>query len=106
MTDHYFNFIFLKNSKPNKYPKTVTYRPFTEKNVTKFNESLLDADFSHLYETNCPSNAYNMLIDKYNGVLNETIPIKTTKFNKYKHNKNPWATKGIRNSIKHRADYT
>ena len=36
MTDHYFNFIFLKNKKSIKRPESVTYRAFTEKNISKF----------------------------------------------------------------------
>ena len=102
MTDHYFNFIFMKNSKNIKYPKTVTYRPFTEKNIAKFNEALNNTDFGPLLEMTCPNEAYGELIDKYDGLLNAIIPMKTSKFDKYKHNYNPWITKGIRLSIKHR----
>ena len=40
MTDHYFNFIFLKNQKEKKYPKTVTYRSFSDKNIAKFNDAM------------------------------------------------------------------
>ena len=102
MTDHYFNFIFLKNSKTIKYPKNVTYRPYTDKNISKFNEKLMNTDFNEFYSIDCPNEAYEKLIDRYNTLLDETIPVKTTKFNKYKHSFNPWATKGLRISIKHR----
>ena len=102
MTDHYFNFVFLKNSKSVQYPKTVTYRPFTDKNISKFDEKLKSTDFSELYAVNCPSEAYDKLINRYDTLLDEIIPEKTAKFNKYKHSFNPWITKGIRLSIKHR----
>ena len=102
MTDHFFNFIFLKNSTITKHPKTVTYRAFTEKNIAKFNEKLMNSDFNQVYNNTCPNKAYDELIEKYTKIMNDTIPMKTTKFDKYKHNVNPWATKGIRNSIKHR----
>ena len=102
MTDHYFNFLFLKNSKTAKYPKTISYRAFTDKNISKFNQALKTTEFNDLYNINCPNMAYDKLIDKYNSILNDIIPMKTTKFDKYKHNFNPWVTKGIRLSIKHR----
>ena len=102
MTDHYFNFIFLKNCKKVKYPKNVSYRPFTDKNISKFNQALIDADISQIYNMTCPNMAYQKLTDKYNEILNEVIPLKTKKNDKYKHNFNPWVTKGVRLSIKHR----
>ena len=34
--------------------------------------------------------------------LNTCLPIKTCRFNKYKHKKCPWITSGILQSIKHR----
>ena len=63
MTDHYFNFIFLKDGKKVEYPKSVTYRPFTVKNISKFNESLCNADYSDVFNTNNPNEAYDNLIE-------------------------------------------
>ena len=102
MTDHYFNFIFLKNSMKAKHPNTITYRPFTELNISKFNEALKSADYSSIMESNNPNDGYNNLMGIYNELLDKFIPLKTVRFNKYKHNINPWASKGILNSIKHR----
>ena len=102
MTDHYFNFIFLKNSTKAERPKTVTYRPFTEKNISKFNEALKNTDFSSILSMTDPNEAYNYLINVYNNLLDEVIPLKTVRFNKHKHNLNPWASKDILLSIKYR----
>ena len=102
MTDHYFNFLFLENNKKWKYPKTVTYRPYTKPNIQKLNSVLSCHDFTDVYNTNDPNEAYNNFIDTYNKLLDEVIPEKTVKFNKHKHNLKPWITNEIRQSIKHR----
>ena len=102
MTDHYFNFIFLKDSLKTERPKTVTYRPFTELNISKFNEALKSANFSKVLESNDPNDAYDNMISIYKELLDKVIPLKTVRFNRYKHNLNPWVSKGILCSIKHR----
>ena len=70
--------------------------------ITTFNDRLDDTDFNEIYDINCRNKARDEFINKYNTILDETIPIKTSKFNRYKRNINPWATQGIRNSVKHR----
>ena len=102
MTDHYFNFIFIESCKTWKHPKTITYRPYSQSNIKKFDEALRNHDFNGLLNMNCPNEAYNELINTYDRLLNDVIPEKTVKFNKHKHNLKPWITNNIRNSIKHR----
>ena len=102
MSDHYFNFIFLNNANKPERPKTMTYRPLTEANISKFNAALSDLDFSSIYETTDPNEAYDKLINAYNETLDRVIPLKTVRFNKHKHSLNPWASKEILLSIKYR----
>ena len=102
MTDHYMNFIFISNFKRVSNPKYITYRPFTESNIIKLRNKLNDADFSPIYATENPNTSYNLMIDIYKKNLDEIIPLKSARFNKYKHRINPWITKGILTSIKHR----
>ena len=93
MSDHYFNFIFRKNVTKTEPPKTVTYRPFIESNVSKIKEALETTNFSIVFEINDPSVVYDNLINIYNDTLNNTTPLKTVRFNKYKHSINHWVTK-------------
>ena len=102
MTDHYFNFIFIEDCKKWKYPKTITYRPYSQSNIKKFDEALRNHDFNNLLNMKDPNEAYNKLINTYDNLQNKVIPEKTVKFNKHKHNLKPWITCNIRNSIKHR----
>ena len=101
ITDHFINFLFVNHTKNSK-PKYVSYRPFTEKNIKKLNDSLDHCDMTSIYNSDNPDTAYASLISLYNSNLDKHIPIKTTKFNKYKHKFEPWITKGILQSIKQR----
>ena len=51
---------------------------------------------------NDPNDAYDNLINTCNRMLDDVIPVKTVRFNKHKHNLNPWITNDIRQSIKYR----
>ena len=81
MTDHYFNFIFLENCQKWKYPKSVTYRPYSQTNIQKFDEALQNHDFTELLQMNDPNDAYNNLINTYNRILDDVIPVKTVRLN-------------------------
>ena len=102
MSDHYMNFIFLKNEGNPRHPKTVTYRPYTEKNISKLKQALSTRNFAELYSSTDPNNAYDILTKTFNQHVDEFIPEKTVRFNKYKHKKEPWVTKEILSTIKHR----
>ena len=102
MTDHYFNFLFMKNVIKPDHPKTVTYRPYTEINISKFNNALKETNFDNVYQSNDPNDAYDNLMKIYNDTLDTIIPLKTVRFNKYKHSTKPWISKEILLSIKYR----
>ena len=102
MSDHYMNFIFLKNEGRHTHPKTVTYRSYTEKNILKLKNALSTQDFDELFSSNDPDIAYDNLTNTFNHCLDKHIPEKTVRFNQYKHKKEPWVTKEILSSIKRR----
>ena len=102
MSDHYMNFIFLKNEGESSHPKSVTYRPYTENNVLKLKTALLNHNFNSIYSTSDPNYAYDSLSNTLSQYLDKYIPEKTVRFNKYKHRKEPWVTKEILSSIKER----
>ena len=102
ISDHYPNFLFLEYAHKRTNPSHISYRSYTENNIEKFNEALRCCDMTDIYATEDPNVAYNHLIDKYTKSLDNTIPMKTVRFNKYKHKIEPWVTAGILQSIKHR----
>ena len=102
MSDHYMNFIFLKNECNKPHPKTITYRPFTDENILKMKDALCDHNFDYIYDCNDPNLAYDYLIESLKKLLDEIIPEKTMRFNKHKHKKEPWVNKEILSAIKNR----
>ena len=100
ITDHCINVVFTTMPKSHTSdPKYITYRAFTDRNLNLFNEELNSIDWSPIYNTQNPNEAYDSFIKLHKDALDKTIPLKT-KFNKLKHAKQSWMTKGILNSIK------
>ena len=102
ITDHFINFLFVEYSVSKPKRQYVSYRPYTENNVAKFNNELAKCDMSDIYTSNDPDVAYDRLVQIYSETLDECIPVKTARFNKYHHKKEPWITNGILKSIKER----
>ena len=101
MSDHYMIFLFVSNNIPKAPPKTLTYRPLTEKNMNLFGKALQEQNFEELYLSNDPNTAYDIFVEKYTNLYDKVIPLKTVRFNKYKHKKQPWITKEILSKIKY-----
>ena len=102
ITDHYANFITVQtaNTQNNTKQTHVTYRPFNHTNIQKFNEALQTADWSNVYLSEDSNQAYNTFIKIYTQHLDQNIPIKTVRYNKYKHKSHPWITKRLLKSLK------
>ena len=103
ITDHFTNFIFIETlHQKHSYlkPSQVSYRPITNRTIAAFNEMLSVSDWSNVFNSNDPSDAYTHFITTYINCLNQAIPLKTCQFNKYKHKSQPWITKGLLISLK------
>ena len=94
----------LKQVKP-KNPTTVTIRkacPDAHNKITKhIIENLND---SHYDED--PEACYNNLEKTITSAMNIFIPLKTVKFNKYKHSIHDWISPGILRSVKKKIIFT
>ena len=102
MTDHYMNFLFIDIPEQTKTDKFISYRPYSPSNIAKLNSELQKIDFKSVYDQADPDSAYEHLINTYQNTLDEIIPVKTVKFDKYKHKLNPWTTPEILKSMKER----
>ena len=102
MTDHFMNFIFIEHYEKPIKTEYVTYKYFTDKNISNFNRALSTCDMSYMYETEDVNTAYDFLLNKYTSLYNEHIPLKKARFDKYKHKKEAWVTTEILQSIKFR----
>lgn len=103
ITDHYINFVFTSIVKHNpQQSKYVSYRSFTESNLNSFNNQLRQTDWSPVFDSNDPNDSYKIFYSLYKHALDKTIPLKTRKFNRLKHKKQGWMTRGILTSIKNK----
>ena len=89
-----------------KTDKFISYRSYSPSNITKLNIELLKVDFRSVFDQADPDSAYEKLITTYQKTLDEIIPVKTVKFNKYKHKKNPWTTPEILKLMKERDNFS
>jgi hypothetical protein len=103
ITDHFTNFIFLQRHSRNKQlSKNVTFRLYSQGSIEAFKGELETTDWQNVLEKQDVDEAYDLFIKKYTEALENQIPYKTFKFNKYKLKKHTWITRGILNSMKTR----
>ena len=101
ITDHFSNFIIVKDDTSKQTArKQISFRLINDDTLKKFNDALCQADWNKLYSIkDDPSEAYNVLVNTYNCLKDECLPIVTKRFNKYRHKGKPWITKGILKSL-------
>jgi exonuclease III len=100
ISDHFSNFIFQNWTPSSIRPKFITYRNYSKSAIETLNKALNETNWTRILDNTNVDTAYDQFHDKYNSLINEHLPIVTTKFNKYKHKINSWITKGILKSLK------
>jgi hypothetical protein len=106
LSDHFMSFlcIDIKQSCQSR-PKQITFQTSDEASIHNFVSAIYNVDFdSHIredLETN-PNHSYETFHLLINDCVETYLPIKSMKFNKYKHKAKPWITQGILHSLKHR----
>jgi hypothetical protein len=68
--------------------------------MQKLNLDLSNQNWNNVININNPSGAYNKFIQTYKYYLDKHMPPKTVRFNKFKHKKENWITKGLLKSMK------
>lgn len=66
-------------------PKHITHRPFTCQNIEKLNEALKNYDWSNVFDTDDPCQAYDKFLETYTMYLDKHILLKTVNFKRHKH---------------------
>lgn len=82
---------------------TVQRRITNTDNMNDFCNSLNNHDFSNVYNSQCPNEAYDSFIDFYCTSFENTCPIKTIKLTQKYIKRDPWITSGIIKSAKTKA---
>ena len=105
-SDHqpYFTCLDLK-SRYMKPPRSINICKQTQENILAFKNNLLSVNLQQNLDLDPlanPNDNYNELNNIIQTVKDKHFPQKTVKFNKYKHKKSEWITKGIMKSLKFR----
>ena len=102
MSDHFPCFISLPNVKPSITRNTISSADHSPPALAKFKEEINKANLSDLVQPalmSDPNISYNNLDQVFLKAKALHIPIKQVKFDKKKHKKSPWITKGILKSL-------
>ena len=93
------------NSKYKPVPKYVTIRKKDEKSLRNFHESIVNSNLLSKLDcsTECdPNTNYDIINDTIQTAMDQHLPTKTVKFNRYKHKNSKWITSGLLRSIQFR----
>ena len=104
VSDHFGTFYITHSKDGNKPPKNKNRkRIFSENNIDTFKINLSHTDFSTIFQTMCPDDAYNEFMKLYIDAFNISFPMVETR-PKNKHMKQqPWITTGLIESSKTKA---
>ena len=104
ITDHYSNIVTVNTNqeKLGTVPKYISYRPVNDSNLIKFRNALSNVDWSLVYNSEDPNEAYRIFLSIYKSVMDQTIPMKCAIFNKYRNKLNPWMTIGLMKSFRNK----
>ena len=92
-------------SQKHNFTKLVNVSDYSHNNIIQLQQTLENANIYNELDhdlNNDPNANYNILENHIKCAIEEAIPSKKVRFNKYKHRKSPWITNGILKSIKYR----
>ena len=104
-SDHQPYFIHLKGIFRKQKPKYITKCTYNEQSIHNFTTDLSNLNIASKLNQDInadPNTNYNILITHLSTLRDKHFPLKTVKYNKYKHKQNKWITTGILKSIQNR----
>jgi hypothetical protein len=106
ISDHLPYFYCCKHGAPTvQNTKHVYNRDINEKTIASLKKYLLSCNIFDQLQNNTqytPNDLYNKFENIISSVMDECLPMRKVKYNKYKHKKSKWITHGIINSIKYK----
>ena len=98
ISDHFPIFIIDCSCTTYDQPQDIVKRHHTYDNISKFENTLKEIDFSSILDSNDPQNNLTNFHDTFSQAHDKCFPLKRIKIN-YR-NKKTWLTNGLKNSIK------
>ena len=106
MSDHLLPFVCLnKNTIRHTRPQTISFQVSDDKSINELTNFINTSDLKEQISPDLnidPNISYNKLKSFLEKSIDSYLPMKTVKFNKYKHKIRPWITHGILRSMKKR----
>ena len=106
ISDHFPYFLRLDYGQIKRVlpPPYIRERPINDVNLQNFKSDIINSNLLDRInaDTNDIDVKYDILHDTLTNAINKHIPVKTVKFDKHKHRKSHWITKGIIKSIRFR----
>ena len=101
ISDHLPVFIIVTKQSVLNSKHKITFRDFSNHNHDKYKHELHQINWEDLYHMTSTNESFNYFIDTIVKLYNKCYTVKT-KFVTYKRLQNPWLTRGLMNSIKHK----
>ena len=98
ISDHLPNFVLVPSNGASTLNKTYTTIDYSDANKARFSQSLINENWSELYQCNDAEAAFDIFISKFASFYSQAFPT-VTKTIKTKRCK-PWVTTAIKKSIK------
>ena len=99
VADHLATSVFFEKQSKVKKSKTIKSRDFSESNISKFKNYLLQADYADVYMSLCPDESYSAFINIYQTGFDESFPLCEKKVEAKKQTE-PWYTAELKTSRK------
>ena len=100
ITDHYPVFSINKGNTLSSHSKYFQTRPINQTNKTKFINKISSIDWTNVLESQEAKESFSAFYKIFSDLFNECFPLKTVKSGY--HNRKPWLTHGLKQSIKHK----
>ncbi len=95
ISDHFPILFRINKNERIKDPKMVQFRDFSSTNINNFKQYLGAFDWNIVYNIDDTQNACNKFFEQINNAVELFFPLKTQRFNKNIHRRDPWFTKGL-----------
>lgn len=95
ISDHFPICHIISDKQKDIRPKYVEVQNFNENNIFAFKEALSNVNWDSVLNHDETQDSYDEFYQTFNGLYCQHFPITNVKFNKNKHKKEPFMTKGI-----------
>ena len=95
LSDHFPVIHQIDFKKEKTKPKSFESRNFSQENINKFKNSLLNYRWNHVTNQTCTQEATNNFLSTFDTLFNAFFPVKTSKVNKLFNPIEPWMSSGI-----------